>query len=190
MKRILTIIIFILTATVAVQAKSKYIKINSGTTEAFRTEMVFNVVFNDTNPIIDRKEQYAKDYYTAKSEEDYAKFVADVERAQKSFITFYNENKKDIKSSIDNNNTETPYTLKIEVTRMNVGNGGGIAIGSAKAGGAVLHGNMVLIDNSTQTAVCEMEFSKIKGLLSPTFHGRVISVYRYLADELIKAVKK
>ena len=47
---------------------------------------------------------------------------------------------------------------------------------------------MKLTDRLTDEVICEFQFYKIKGMLSPKFRGRAISVYRYLADELIKTV--
>lgn len=87
-------------------------------------------------------------------------------------------------------NEQAKYTLKINVASMNVGNAGGVAWGiTRKAGGALINGNMQLVNNETGEVVCEFIFAKVKGLLSPVFRGRAISVYRYLADNLLKAVK-
>ena len=49
---------------------------------------------------------------------------------------------------------------------------------------------MQLVDNATGETKCEFEFAKVKGLMAPVFRARVISVYRYLADGLLKAVEK
>lgn len=96
-----------------------------------------------------------------------------------------NKAHNDRRTSVD-----AEYTLKINVVSMNVGNAGGMVWGtSRKAGGALINGNMQLINNETDEVVCEFIFAGVKGLLSPVFKGRAISVYRYLADNLLKAVK-
>ena len=61
---------------------------------------------------------------------------------------------------------------------------------SRKAGGAQIEGTMQLVDNATGETKCEFEFAKVKGLLAPVFRARAISVYRYLADGLLKSVEK
>ena len=72
---------------------------------------------------------------------------------------------------------------------MNVGNAGGMIWGmSRKAGGAQIEGTMQLVDNATGET--KFEFAKVKGLLAPVFRARAISVYRYLADGLLKSVEK
>lgn len=58
-----------------------------------------------------------------------------------------------------------------------------------KAGGALINGNMEFIDNATGKVVCEYEFARVKGLMGPMFQARVISVYRYLADALLNAIR-
>ena len=81
-------------------------------------------------------------------------------------------------------------TLKVNVTSMNVGNAGGMIWGmSRKAGGALINGTMQLVDNQSGETVCEFEFAKVKGLMAPVFKARAISVYRYLADGLLDAIK-
>jgi hypothetical protein len=47
---------------------------------------------------------------------------------------------------------------------------------------------MKLVKNDTQETVCEYEFAGVKGMLSPKFQLRAISVYRYLADGLLKTM--
>ena len=185
MKKIFTILVM---AFCAFTLQAQSLKYKSGNPAIFKNDFSFNVVINDTNPIIDGKNQLAKDYYTAKSEQEYVNFVIALERAHQSFITYYNEKKGSIQSKIIHS-TDAPYTLKIDVSSMNVGNGGGMAFGmTAKAGGALINGTMILVDNSTGDVLCEMEFSRIKGLMAPKFTARAISVYRYLADEVIKSV--
>lgn len=178
-----------LTACEKLAQAQEIMTIKSGDASIFHDEICFNVVINDANPIIDGKYQHAKDYYTAKSEEEYANFLKDLDRAHESFVTYYNEKKGGIKSSI-NNTSESTYTLTVDVTTMNVGNGGGFAYGmSKKSGGAVVYGTMTFTDNNSGDTLCEFEFSGIKGLLSPKFNGRAISVYRYLADAFIKTIQ-
>ena len=60
---------------------------------------------------------------------------------------------------------------------------------SRKAGGALINGMMQLVDNQSGETVCEFEFAKVKGLMAPVFKARAISVYRYLADGLLDAIK-
>jgi hypothetical protein len=186
MKKIIISIALALCA-IAVQAQSIVYK--TGSSSIFNEDITFNVIINDSNPVIDGKDQLAKDYYTAKSEQEYANFLQALDRGHESFITFYNENKGKIKSAIVHDE-KAPYTLKVDVTSMNVGNGGGFAFGmTAKAGGALINGTMVLVNNESGEVVCEMQFTKIKGMLGPKFTMRAISVYRYLADAIIKSVK-
>ena len=125
-------------------------------------------------------------------EAEYEKFVNDLDRAHKSFVTYFNEKKPGkVKFEMADSATTADYTLQITVTTMNVGNAGGFAWGlSRKAGGAQIEGTMQLVDNATGEVVCKFEFEKVKGLLAPVFKARAISVYRYLADELLKTVKK
>lgn len=163
------------------------LRLLSGDVSVFNEPITFNVTINDSNPIIDGKDQLAEDYYKNQSEKHYKDFITSLERAHESFITYYNEKKGDIKSSI-NNFSDAQYTLHIDVTSMNVGNGGGFAFGfTAKSGGAVLNGTMKLVDDS-DNVLCEISFNGIKGMLNPKFTGRAISVYRYLADALINAI--
>lgn len=134
---LLAISLISLTACEKFAQAQEIMKIKSGDASIFHEEISFNVVINDADPIIDGKYQNAKDYYTSKSETEY------------SIVTYYNEKKGVIKSSIDN----TPgslYTLTIDVTTMNVGNGGGFAYGlSKKSGGAVVYGTMIFADNTS-----------------------------------------
>ena len=167
---LLAISLILLTACEKFAQAQEIMKIKSGDASIFHEEMSFNVVINDADPIIDGKYQNAKDYYTSKSETEYSNFLRDLDRAHESFVTYYNEKKGVIKSSIDNT-PESLYTLTIDVTTMNVGNGGGFAY------------------NTSGNILCEFEFSGIKGLLSPKFNGRAISVYRYLADAFIKTIQ-
>ncbi len=186
---LLAISLISLTACEKFAQAQEIMKIKSGDASIFHEEISFNVVINDADPIIDGKYQNAKDYYTSKSETEYSNFLRDLDRAHESFVTYYNEKKGVIKSSIDNT-PESLYTLTIDVTTMNVGNGGGFAYGlSKKSGGAVVYGTMIFTDNTSGNILCEFEFSGIKGLLSPKFNGRAISVYRYLADAFIKTIQ-
>lgn len=162
-----------------------------GDKDIFKTEATAVVVIDDHKTLIDGKDQTADVYYTAQSEEEYAKFIEDLDRAHLSFTTYFNEKKKKNIGMVMADSSDTAkYTLNIKVTTMNVGNAGGMIWGmSRKAGGAQIEGTMQLVDNATGETVCEFTFKKVKGLMAPVFKARAISVYRYLADELLKAVK-
>ena len=170
---------------------AKRVKIINGDKSPFYKEVVANVVIDDHKTIIDGKGQTADVYYGEKSVGEYENFVDDVDRGHKSFITYFNEKRESkIKMCMAESADSAEYTLQIKVTSMNVGNAGGAFWGmSRKAGGALINGTMQLVDNSTSEVVCEFVFAEVKGLLSPVFRARAISVYRYLADELLKAVE-
>lgn len=164
--------------------------VSDGDVSFFSSDIAFNVSIEDSDPFIEGTGKHANEYYTSKSEEEYALFLDDLERAHESFITYYNENKGGLLSTIDND-IESRYLLTVNVTDMYVGNGAGVVFRiSAKSGGAEISGTMKLTDTLTDEVICEFNFYKIKGMLSPKFRGRAISVYRYLADELIKTVNQ
>lgn len=167
------------------------VTLTKGDVSVFSEDVLACVVIDDHKTIIDGKDQTADVYYGEKSSEEYEKFVSDVDRGHESFITYFNEKKKSkTKLTLGDSAEGAAYTLTVNVASMNVGNGGGIAWGmSRKAGGALINGTMQLVDNSTGNVVCEFEFERVKGLLSPVFRARVVSVYRYLADGLLKAVQ-
>lgn len=169
------------------------VKLVKGDKEVFFTEAAVQVVIDDHKTLIDRRNQTADVYYGEKGADEYAKFVDDLNRAHKSFITYFNEKKREVRLTMaDSLGTDTAaYTLRIKVSLMNVGNAGGMIWGmSRKAGGAQIEGTMQLLDNADGAVLCEFEFSKVKGLMAPVFRARAISVYRYLADGLLKAVEK
>lgn len=170
-------------------AKSPFMSLRSGSLDTFKKEVSINVVIDDFDPIIDGRFQGAKDYYTAQSQAAYSEFCADLARGHESFLSYYNIERGAIKSTLVKSN-DAPYTLHVKVMLMNVGNAGASIIGlSHKAGGALINGKMELIDSATQKVVCEIEFNDIKGMRSPIFRGRAISVYRYLADALLKTIQ-
>lgn len=167
------------------------LKVKSGSLDVLKDEAVAVVEFDHANPIVDGKELSAKDYYSAKSEEEYQKFVSEMNRGSESFITFFNENKgkkSPIRLSLSTEEQENAkYRLLVKVNRINAGNGGGMVWGmSRKAGGAVLHGEMTFVNVATGEPVCVIDFADVKGLLNPAFYARIISAYRYLADYLIE----
>lgn len=59
-----------------------------------------------------------------------------------------------------------------------------------KAGGAHISGNMLLVDNAAKKVICEMSFKRVKGVRSPVFSARAISMYGYLADGLLRNIRK
>lgn len=183
------LILALLLAVGVSTAASANMIVVGGNKAIFNEQITFNVVVNDSNALIDGKNQYAKDYYTAKSPQEYDAFVQGLNRAHESFITYYNEKRGSLKSQIVKD-AACAYTLKINVTSINVGNGGGVAFAIyRKCGGAVVNGTMALVDNASGEIVCQLVFNDIKGLLCPKFVGRAISVYRYLADALIQTVQ-
>ena len=187
MKRLVLLLMAIVTLSFVHAANP--VKKTKGDTNIFRQEILVLVEIDDHKTIIDRTDNQTADvYYESRSKQEYEKFIDDVDRGHASFVTFFNENKKgDIKLEMTDSDKNAPYTLKVKVDMMNVGNAGGMAWGmSRKAGGAQIEGTMILIENKTKDVVCEFEFSKVKGLMAPVFRGRVISVYRYLADALLK----
>ncbi len=187
MKNLFAVLIAVLCA---VSAQAQTLTYTSGKSDIFKQEITFNVVFNDSNPIIDGKNQNAEEFYNARSVQEYINFVSDMEGAHPSFVTYYNEKRKGSIKSVIVIDDDAPYTLNVNVTTINVGNGGGMVFAmNAKSGGAVIHGTMSLVDNSSGETVCEMQFSGVKGMLGPKFSLRAISVYRYLADALLKSIK-
>ena len=190
MKKVIFALTFLFGA-IALKAANP-VKLTNGDAAVFQEEAVAYVEIDDHKTIIDGKDQTADVYYGAKSEAEYKSFVEDVDRGHESFVAFYNEKrKKGTKLTLTGNQEESAkYTLKVNVSSMNVGNAGGMVWGmSRKAGGALINGTMQLVDNATGSVVCEFEFKGVKGLLSPVFKARAISVYRYLADGLLKAVQ-
>lgn len=190
MKRI--VFFAVMMACVLAVCAGNRVKLIEGDKSIFMEAYVANVVIDDHTTMIDGKDKPADVYYREKSEAEYEKFVNDLDRAHKSFVTYFNEKKPGkVKFEMADSATTADYTLQITVTTMNVGNAGGFAWGlSRKAGGAQIEGTMQLVDNTTGEVVCKFEFEKVKGLLAPVFKARAISVYRYLADELLKTVKK
>lgn len=188
MKKFISLLVCILCCSYGF-AKSPLMSIKSGSLDILKEEVSINVVIEDFDPIIDGKNQGAKDYYTAQGGTAYSDFCADLKRGHESFISYYNE-KRRVKSTLVKS-PDAPYTLQVKVELMNVGNAGAAVMGfSYKAGGAVVNGKMLLVESATQKVVCEVEFNGIKGMRSPVFVGRAISVYRYLADALLKIVQQ
>ena len=181
------VFVFILLVSAAISNAADFVVLKSGDKAIFTKEATAYVVIDDHKTMIDGKDKTADAYY---GEDEYKQFIDDVDRGHDSFITFFNEKKKNkIKLTMSSSNDNAEYTLKVNVSSMNVGNAGGIAWGmSRKAGGALINGTMQLVDNASGETVCEFEFNNVKGLMAPVFKARVISVYRYLADELLKAV--
>lgn len=185
------LVMALLMGVVALQAGNP-VKLVKGDKGIFLTEATVRVVIDDHKTLIDRRDQTADVYYGAKGADEYAKFVDDVDRAHESFVTYFNEKKrKALLTMTSDSAAQADYTLNVKVTLMNVGNAGGMIWGmSRKAGGAQIEGTMQLVDNATGETKCEFEFAEVKGLMAPVFRARVISVYRYLADGLLKAVEK
>lgn len=185
------LVMALLMGVVALQAGNP-VKLVKGDKSIFLTEATVRVVIDDHKTLIDRRDQTADVYYGAKGADEYAKFVDDVDRAHESFVTYFNEKKrKALLTMTSDSAAQADYTLNVKVTLMNVGNAGGMIWGmSRKAGGAQIEGTMQLVDNATGETKCEFEFAEVKGLMAPVFRARVISVYRYLADGLLKAVEK
>lgn len=180
----------LLLGTLSALAADK-VKLKSGDVSVFLKPDTVNVVIDDHKTVIDRRDQTADVYYGSKSAEEYAKFIDDVDRAHASFITFFNENREKAQVVMADSASQAAYTLRVKVDLMNVGNAGGMVWGmSRKAGGAQIKGTMQLVDNATGAVVCDFEFEKVKGLMAPVFRARAISVYRYLADELLKVIEK
>lgn len=192
MKKYLLLLVIAVAGMMSAAAGNK-VELTQGDKSIFQRDVEVNVEIDDHTTIIDRYDKTADVYYTEKSQDEYDKFVDDCDRGHASFITYFNENKAGkapkVKLSFADN-AAANYVLKVKVDRMNVGNAAGVAFGmSRKAGGAQIEGTMTLVDNATGQAVCEFKFKEVKGLMAPVFRARVISVYRYLADELLKTVK-
>lgn len=189
----LVLLFIAMTMAFSLSAQKNSVQLVSGDKDVFyKEEAIVNVVIDDHKTLIDGKDKTADVYYGDKGGDEYKNFVEDLDRAHESFITFFNEKKSSrIKLTMTGEpQFDAEYTLKINVVSMNVGNAGGMVWGvNRKAGGALINGNMQLINNETDEVVCEFIFARVKGLLSPVFKGRAISVYRYLADNLLKAVK-
>lgn len=188
MKKILSFFAFV--ACVVASYAANPVKLTNGDKAIFSEAVIANVEIDDHKTIIDGKDQTADVYYGNQSQEEYDKFIEDVDRGHESFITYFNEKKGNkIKLKMAGADADATYTLKVNVTSMNVGNAGGVVWGlSRKAGGALINGTMQLVNNASGEVACEFEFEGVKGLMAPIFKARVISVYRYLADGLIKAL--
>ena len=189
MKRILLLGLLALSCLSLNAAKKTEFKLVKGGDESiFTQDVIVNVVIDDYTTLIDRRNQTADVYYGNQGQKVYEDFVADLNRGHASFITYFNEKKPmSVKLSMADSAVDAQYTCKVTVTLMNVGNSG---LGMVKkAGGALINGNMKFIDNATGKVVCEYEFARVKGLMGPVFRARAISVYRYLADALLNAIR-
>ena len=192
MKRILLLGLLALSCLSLNAAKKTEFKLVKGGDESiFTQDVIVNVMIDDYTTLIDGRNQTADVYYGNQGQKVYEDFVADLNRGHASFITYFNEKKPmSVKLSMADSAVDAQYTCKVTVTLMNVGNSGGMAFAlSAKTGGALINGNMEFIDNATGKVVCEYEFARVKGLMGPVFRARAISVYRYLADALLKAIR-
>lgn len=170
-------------------AQNPLMTVKSGSLDVFNESVNINVVIDDYDPIIDGRDKGAKEYYTEQGGSRYTDFCADLVRAHKSFVSYYNAEKSGVKSTVGTSD-DAPYTLQIHVSLMNVGSGGASVFGlSHKSGGALINGDMKLVKNESGEVMCEIEFQGIKGVRCPTFNGRAISVYRYLADALLDIVQ-
>lgn len=187
-----TIVLLMLLEVAIAGMAGNPVKLVKGEKDVFFTEATVRVVIDDHKVLIDRRDQTADEYYGAKGADEYAKFVDDLDRAHESFITYFNEKKRKALLTVSSDSAvQADYTLNVKVTLMNVGNAGGMVWGmSRKAGGAQIEGTMQLVDNATGETKCVFEFAKVKGLMAPVFRARAISVYRYLADGLLKSVEK
>ncbi len=167
------------------------VRLTQGDPSVFHQEGTVYVVIDDHTTLIDRTDQTADVYYGNKSEAEYQKFLEDVDRGHASFITYFNEKHPgQTLLTMSDVEEQATYILQVNVSLMNVGNAGGMIWGmSRKAGGALINGTMQLLDKETGEVLCEFEFEKVKGLMAPVFQARVISVYRYLADGLLKAIQ-
>lgn len=190
MKRVLFSFALLFMACVAMNAANP-VKLKSGDKSLFGEEVTIHVVIDDHKTVIDRRDQTADVYYGAKGEDEYEKFMDDLDRAHKSFITFFNEKKEaNVKATVTETADNAEYTMNVDVALMNVGNAGGMVWGmSRKAGGALINGTIQVVDNASGETVCEFEFERVKGLMAPVFRARAISVYRYLADGLLKTLE-
>ena len=179
----LVLMVGALLSTLIVNATAP-VKLKSGDVSVFKEKVVAHVIIDDYKTIIDGKNKTADVYYGEKGE--YEKFVADLGRGHQSFITYFNEKKGKIKMTMSDSANDAEYTLRVNVSSMNVGNAS--IWGMPKTGGALINGTLALIENKTGKVVCEFDFVGVKGLGNAKFEHRVISVYRYLAAELLKVL--
>lgn len=183
MKRITLLIIGVI-STLGLFAVNP-ITLVSGDIDRFKQESVANVVIDDHNPTLDRINKTAEVYYKEQSEEKYAAFTSDLERAHLSFRTYFNEKKpSEIKMRFADSHKNAEYTLHIAVSLMSIGFFGVLP----RNGGTAIYGTMELVDNATGETVCTLDFENVKGYMAPKFRDRAISSYRYLADWLIKTI--
>lgn len=180
-----------LIASIARVDAANPVKHTGGDLSVFAQAATTMVEIDDYKTVIEGRNKTADVYYGEKGKDKYDAFVSDLDRAHKSFVTYFNEKKpSSVQMTMADSVATADYTLKVNVAKMNVGNAAGAFEGvGRKTGGAVISGTMQLIDNSTGETLCEFEFDKVKGLLSPNFRARAISVYRYLADGLLKQVQ-
>lgn len=187
MNKIIILKLFLLIFCVinSVMIFSQKVEVKNGNINILSEEIIFNVVFNDSNAIIIGRNRTAKEYYTAKGTTHYYDFVAALDNAHSHFVTFFNTKKRaKIKSQIDQSQN-CLYTLYIDVTSMYVGNGLG---GTTETGGVSLNGKITLLDNSTKNIICECIFSDIQGEKAGRFRIRSIYAYEFLAEMLIKEI--
>ncbi len=163
------------------QGFSLGMEFKDGDKSPFYEAVYANVVINDDTTWIDNVGQRADVYFMSRSAVEYEKFVTDLNRGHSSFVTFFNENRSQLtKMTFTNGYGKAEYTLEIKIDTMWTGGTGA---------GAFVTGYMLLTDNNTRENVAEFCFNKVRGRAAPIFQLRSISVYRYLADALLKAIQ-
>lgn len=166
------------------------VRVDGGSLDIFTEPISINVEINESEALIAGLSQSFIDYLVERSEGADDRVDDDLNRAHDSFISYYNEKKGDIASTVVMSE-ECAYTLYVYVTKVNVGNSSpNLDNINYKAGGAHISGNMLLVDNAAKKVICEMSFKRVKGVRSPVFSARAISMYRYLADGLLRNIRK
>lgn len=166
------------------------VRVTGGSLDIFMEPVSVNVEINESEALIAGLSQSFIDYLVERSEGADERFYDDLNRAHDSFISYYNEKKGDIASTVVMSE-ECAYTLYVYVTKVNVGNSApNIDNINYKAGGVHISGNMLLVDNATKEVICEMSFKRVKGVRSPVFRASAISMYSYLADGLLRNIRK
>ena len=165
--------------------------LKSGNVSVFQKEATANVVIDDHKVLIDGTGKTADVYYGEKNVAEYEKFISDIERGHESFITSFNEKKgSKIKFVLSGSDVDTQYTLKVDISVMNVGHAGGIWAMKKKAGGVFINGAMKLIENATGKVICEFEFNNLQGRKGYTFQQRISNCYATLGECFNEAIQQ
>ena len=177
--------------TLSAKKSNNPVVLKSGDVSVFQKEATANVVIDDHKVLIDGTGKTADVYYGEKSVAEYEQFIANINRGHESFITSFNEKKRaKIKFVLSGSDVDTQYTLKVNLSLMNVGHAGGIWSMKKKTGGVLINGTMGLIEKATGKVICEFEFGNLQGRKGYTFQQRISNCYAALGEFLSEAIQQ